>query len=55
MLLELIAEATGDDRGISSSSSESIAWRYEPKVDPETHTQRLRYLWRWTSSSGLTR
>jgi hypothetical protein len=53
-MFELIAEPPATIE-ISSSSSPDMRAEIRAKVDPATHTQRLRYRWRWTSSSDLTR
>ncbi len=54
VVLELIAEAPATVE-ISDSRSGQVRAEIRAQVDPATHTQRLRYRWRWTSSSGLTR
>jgi hypothetical protein len=53
-LFELIADppATVD---VSTGSSADIRAEIRAGIDPEIHTQRLRYRWRWASSSELTR
>ena len=54
VVLELIAETPATVE-ISDSRSGQVRAEIRAKVDPATHTQRLRYRWRWTSISGLTR
>jgi hypothetical protein len=53
-LVELIAEPPATIE-ISNSSSVDMRAEIRAKINPETHTQRLRYRWRWTSSSDRTR
>jgi hypothetical protein len=52
--IELVAIpfATVDLR---ASSSGDMHAQIQAKIDPASHTQRLRYRWRWTRSSELTR
>jgi hypothetical protein len=52
--LELIAEATATlalaEAGRQATHVQALA-----KIEPGTFTQRLRYRWRWTSPTDLTR
>ncbi len=53
-LLELIATPPamiGDQTPFSASSRVQVLAR----IDPNTHTQRLHYRWRWASCADLTR
>ncbi len=54
VVLELLAEAPATVE-ISDWRFGQVRAEIRAKVDPATHTQRLRYRWRWTSSSALTR
>jgi hypothetical protein len=53
-VLELIAQPPATIE-ISNSSSVDVRAQIRAKVDPQSYTQRLRYRWRWTSSSDLSR
>jgi hypothetical protein len=37
------------------SSGGGIRIQIQARIDPQTHTQRLHYRWRWASCEGLTR
>jgi hypothetical protein len=52
--LELIA-APPSTLDLSTSSSPGARVQILAEIDKKTHTQRLRYRWRWASSSDLTR
>jgi hypothetical protein len=52
--LELIA-APPSTIDLSTSASLGARVQILAKIDKKTHTQRLRYCWRWASSSDLTR
>ena len=53
-ILELVAlsPAIIDEPG---SSGEGIKVQVQARIDPNTHTQRLHYRWRWASCPDLTR
>jgi hypothetical protein len=40
---------------LRTSSSGEMCVQIQARIDPESHTQRLRYRWRFTSSSDVTR
>jgi hypothetical protein len=52
--LELIAIPIATVELSTLSSGEPCA-QIRAEIDPESHTQRLRYRWRWASNSELTR
>jgi hypothetical protein len=52
--LELVALPPAKILG-PSSSSEGMRVQVEARIDPNTHTQRLHYQWRWASCPDRTR
>ena len=53
-LLELFAVPPASIEEPAADSSSAMV-RIQAQIDPKTHTQRLRYRWRWTSNSVFTR
>jgi hypothetical protein len=50
--LEALAPAVIDE---PSSAKEGVKVQIQARIDPQTHTQRLHYRWRWASCPDRTR